>query len=60
MLLRVPRTLIKSCACGCNPAKPSQRTIDDVTGAGTIAIARRLLLESIEPFFQTIDIIIRG
>jgi len=56
----VPRTLIKFRACGCNPAKPSQRTIDDIAGAGRIAISRRLLLESIEPFFQTIDIIIRG
>ena len=40
--------------------RPSQRTIDDVTGAGTIAISRQLLLEGVEPFFPTIDIIMRG
>jgi hypothetical protein len=40
------------------PQRPSQRTIDD--GAGKIAISRRLLAQSVEPFFPPIDIIRRG
>jgi hypothetical protein len=42
------------------PPRPSQRTIDDVADAGKIAISRRLLAESVEPFFPPIDIIRRG
>jgi hypothetical protein len=38
----------------------AQRTIDDASGAGRMAISRGLLLNCIEPFFPTIDIIIRG
>jgi len=42
------------------PQRPSQRTIDDAAGAGTIDVSRRLLAESVEPFFPPIDIIRRG
>jgi hypothetical protein len=42
------------------PQRASHRTIDDVAGAGKIAVSRRLLAESVEPFFPPIDIIRRG
>jgi hypothetical protein len=42
------------------PQRSWQRTIDDVAGAGKIAVSRRLPAESVEPFFPPIDIIRRG
>jgi hypothetical protein len=52
--------LIRPRAGGFNPQTRTQRTIDDAGGVGKIAISRRLLLKTIEPFFPAIDIIIRG
>jgi hypothetical protein len=53
-LIKTPRRGFQSAKCR------TQRTIDDAGGVGKIAITRRLLLKTIEPFFPAIDTIIRG
>jgi hypothetical protein len=59
--IRLSRAVIERRTGRFNPRQAkSKARIDDTGDAGRIAILRRLLLRSIEPFLPARDIIIRG